>query len=104
VDLTDIPAPSTDCPYPSPSKQAVRDAAVNWARMAGTNVTTYVCYGDVALSAVQACDANGTDTGDNGRGQKVTVLVTANVGLAAPSFFGFGSISLSANATMLINH
>jgi hypothetical protein len=103
------------CPNPSPSKQSVRDAATNFARLAGTNVTVYVCYWRVTdtMPDVQACDNAITDDTadtdltsgrDNSRGNKVTVLVQANVGLIAPSFFGFQSISLQATSTMLVNH
>jgi Flp pilus assembly protein TadG len=108
-----IPAASTSCPFPAPSKQAIKDAAINWARSASTNINVYVCYGNVALADVVACDANADDSQDvdalsgtasDARGQTVTVLVKADVGLAAPAFFGFGSISLQASSTMVVNH
>jgi TadE-like protein len=110
-----IPPQSSSCPNPSPSKQSIRDAATNFAGIAGTNVTVYVCYWLVSDSMpnVEACDnASSDDTADtdltsgrdNSRGHKVTVVVKANVGLVAPAFFGFQSISLQATSTMLVNH
>jgi hypothetical protein len=38
------------------------------------------------------------------RGTQVTVTVTTDVGLAAPSLFGLGDFTLSASSTMLVNH
>jgi hypothetical protein len=111
-----IPAPSTGCPYPAPSKQAIKNIASDWARNAGTSINVYVCYGSVALADVMSCDASGgapddsqdvdalSGTASDARGQTVTVLVTANVALAAPSFFGLGAISLSSSSTMVVNH
>lgn len=110
-----IPPSSSSCPNPSPSKQSIKDAATQFAAAGGTNVTVYVCYWRVgdSMPDVAACDNASTDDTadtdltsgrDNSRGNKVTVLVTANVGLVAPSFFGFRSISLSATSTMLVNH
>jgi hypothetical protein len=74
----------------------------------------YVCYSQVTDPApdVMACDNASpgpddpadADLGTNDRGNNVTVLVTADVGLAVPSFFGVRSISLSATSTMLVNH
>jgi hypothetical protein len=102
--------PPTNCPIPvSPSKQAIRDAASNWARSAGLTVTTWVCYWDAdPMPDVAACDAADdsvdTDPGNNARGQKVSVMVTASVALAVPSFFGMGSINVSSTSTMLVNH
>jgi len=95
-----IPPASTDCPYPSPSTQAIKDAAINWARSSGTDVTVQVCYW-----AVTACTGDTNEAGaTSDRGQKVTVTVTSTVALAAPSFFGLGGVSLRATTTMLVNH
>ena len=98
----------------SPSKQSIKDTAMNWAGNAGTSVDVYVCYsnpGDPAPDVV-ACDANPNDALDtdatslktNSRGSQVTVLVKANVPLAAPALFGFGNVSLSSTSTMMVNH
>lgn len=104
-----IPAADSTCPHPSPSKQSIRDAALAWLRTSGVTGTVDVCYGDVALSAVAACDANAddsldTDPGNNARGQKVTVVVHSSVSLVMPGFFGIDAIDLSASSTMLVNH
>jgi hypothetical protein len=95
-----IPAASTSCPYPSPSKQAIKDVAINWAKSSATNVTVQVCYWDVTACTGDTDEAGAT----NDRGKKVTVTVSSRVSLAAPAFFGFGSISLHATTTMLVNH
>jgi hypothetical protein len=49
-------------------------------------------------------DSDLTSGRTNDRGNNVTVMVTADVGLAVPSFFGVRTISLSATSTMLVNH
>lgn len=81
------------------SRQDVKNAAINWAANAGTSVSATVCW-----SAPGAPCSGDTDTGTADRGQLVTVTVTANVSLAAPSFFGFRSTLLSSTTTMLVNH
>lgn len=81
------------------SRQDVKNAAINWAANAGTSVSATVCW-----SAPGTPCSGDTDTGTPDRGQLVTVTVTATVRLAAPSFFGFGSIPLSSTTTMLVNN
>lgn len=81
------------------SRQDVKNAAINWAANVGTNVSATVCWSAPGLP----CSGD-TDTGTADRGQLVTVTVTANVRLAAPSFFGFGGFPLSSTTTMLVNH
>jgi TadE-like protein len=108
-----IPGASVSCPNPAPSKQSIRDVATSWAQNAGANVTVYVCYwGDETTTQpnVQTCDGStsndtaDSDPGNDARGEKVSVQVTATVGLAAPAFFGLNNISLSSTSTMLVNH
>jgi Flp pilus assembly protein TadG len=83
--------------------QDVKDVALKWARMAGTGVTVTVCG---FLPPATSCtgDTNAGDSYPYTRGTAVTVTVSGNVTLAAPSFFGFGSIHLSNSSTMLVNH
>lgn len=96
----DVPAASADCPYPSPSVQAVKDRAVKWLAGVGGTTNVWVCYGDVDV-----CDADTNETGaDNSRGTKVTVTVTTTMGLSAPSMLGLGPFTLTASSTMLVNH
>jgi len=97
---TNIPPASTDCPFPSPSKQSIYDVATGWASSAGTNVTVTACYWSITPCTGNTDEANAT----NDRGMNVTVTVSSNVGLTAPALIGFGSISLSSSSTMLVNH
>jgi hypothetical protein len=90
------PAPSPTCPYPSPSKQGIVDAAVAAAIAGGSNVTVTVCYG-------VDCTGN-TDTGNNARGQPITVVVSSTVDLVVPSLLGRSSFNLTGSSTMVVNH
>jgi Flp pilus assembly protein TadG len=81
---------------PSATKQEIKDVAIHWARLAGANGTVTVCAG-------AGCTGD-TDLAAYDRGQPVTVAVSADVPLAAPAFFGFGTIHLSNSSTMLVNH
>jgi Flp pilus assembly protein TadG len=83
--------------------QDVKDVAVKWAGMAGTGVTVTVC-GFIPPATSCTGDTNAGDSYPYTRGTAVTVTVSGNVTLAAPSFFGFGSIHLSNSSTMLVNH
>lgn len=91
-----IPAASASCPYPSPSKQSIIDAATAAAIAGGSNVTLTVCYGS-------GCSGN-TDTTNNARGQTVTVVVTSTVNLIVPALIGQSSFNLSGSSTMIVNH
>ena len=84
--------------------QDVKDVALHWARLAGSTPTVTVC--GFTGTGVTSCtgDTNVGDTYPYTRGTAVTVTVSANVPLAAPAFFGFGSIHLSNSSTMLVNH
>lgn len=95
-----IPAPSEECPYPSPSKQSVKEEAERWLSGVGGSPTISVCYGDVT-SCTGDVDAAGAT---NERGTAVTVTVRATINLAAPSLFGFGGFQVSGTTTMLVNH
>jgi len=95
---TVIPVASTTCPYPSPSKEGVRDAARNFTIAAGFPVTVYVCYG---LSCSGDTDTSGAT---NARGTPVTVLVTSEVPMIVPKLVGVNQINISASSTMLVSH
>jgi hypothetical protein len=95
---TIIPAASSSCPYPSPSKEGIRNAVRRHAIAAGTGLTITVCYGAGCTGDTDAAGAT------NVRGTPVTVHVTSQVSLVAGSFLGLGNFSPSASSTMLINH
>lgn len=82
------------------SRAGIKAAAARWFNGVGGNPVVSVCYG-VVSSCTSDTDASGAT---NARGQMVTVTVTASVGLAAPSFLGFGPFNLSGTATMLVNN
>jgi hypothetical protein len=89
------------CPYPSPSKQSIIDAATAAAIAGGSNVTVAVCYG-------AGCSGN-TDVSSpkpayNDRGTSITVTVTSQVNLVVPAILGRSGFSLSGSATMVVNH
>ena len=97
---TEIPVADASCPYPSPSRQAIKDVAQKWAAGTSANVTVSVCYG-----AVTSCTADTDAAGaDDRRGTQVMVTVTSVVKLSIPSLVGFSGFSLSATSTMLVNH
>lgn len=95
-----VPPASADCPYPSPSVQAIKDRATKWMAGVGGTTSIWVCYGDVDV-----CDSDTNAVGaDNTRGNEVTVTVTTTMGLSAPSLLGLGPFTLTASSTMLVNH
>jgi hypothetical protein len=91
-----IPLPGPSCPFPSPSKQAIVNAATTAAIAGGSNVTVTVCYG-------AGCSGN-TDTTNNARGQPITVVVSSTVNLVVPSLLGRTGFNLSGSSTMVVNH
>lgn len=97
---TTIPPASTSCPYPSPSRQAIKNVAQKWAAGTSADVTVHVCYGAVTTCTSDTDAANAT----NARGMLVTVSVTSVVDLSVPSLVGFDGFSLQASSTMLVNH
>lgn len=97
---TQIPVASTACPYPSPSRQGIKDVAQKWAAGTSASVTVHVCYGLVTSCTSDTDAANANDS----RGTQVMVTVTSVVDLSLPSLAGFSGISLNATSTMLVNH
>lgn len=90
------PAPSADCPYPSPSKESIYQEAREQAAIGGYAVTVEACYG-------QGCTGT-TDTATNERGTPVTVTVRTTVQLSAGGLIGLGSFDVASSTTMLVNH
>jgi Flp pilus assembly protein TadG len=95
---TVIPATSSSCPYPSPSKQSIIDAAAAAAIAGGSNVAVTVCYGSGCTGNTNAPNAT------NARGQSVTVVVTSTVNLVVPALLGQSSLNISGSSTMVVNH
>ena len=96
----EVPTASTACPYPAPSRQAIKDVAHKWAAGTSANVTVHVCYGAVTTCTSDTDALNATDA----RGTQVMVSVSSVVDLSIPSLVGFTGFSLSASSTMLVNH
>lgn len=92
-----VPAASTSCPYPSPSKQSIYDTARSFIVAGGTGTTITACYGS-------GCSGDGDTVNTNVRGTPVTVTVTSQVPMIMGSFLGVGTINVSATSTMLVNH
>ncbi len=97
-----VPA-SASCPYPSPSKQAIRDVATQFAIAGGNPITVTVCYGVGCTGDTDGVDAVGAGA-TNVRGTPVTVVVSSTVSLFTPSLLGMSSFTLSGTSTMLVNH
>ena len=96
---TVVPAASTSCPYPSPSKQSIYDVATAYLVASGTGTTVTACY----AAANGSCTGN-TDSSTNLRGHKVTVVITSQVPMILGAFLGVGTVNVSATSTMLVNH
>jgi Flp pilus assembly protein TadG len=93
-----IPTADASCPYPSPSKQAIKDAALASALAGGTSIAVTVCYGTGCTGDTDVLNAS------NIRGTPITVAIVSTLPLTVPSLLGMSSFSVSANSTMLVNH
>ena len=100
------PVASPSCPYPSPLKDAVRNAALSAAMAGGTNVVVTVCYGTLdGTPNGTPCSGNTDGPGaTNARGTPVTVAISSQLPLTVPSLLGFSTFSISGSSTMLVNH
>jgi hypothetical protein len=96
---TVVPAASTSCPYPSPSKQSIYDVATGFLVASGTGTTVTACY----ATSSGSCTGT-TDSGTNLRGSKITVVVSSQVPMIMGAFLGIGTVNVSATSTMLVNH
>lgn len=97
------PTDPITCPFPSPSREGIKEVAQHWAAGTSSNVTVSVCYGVVTTCAGDV-DQVTTPIPSNDRGTQVMVTVTSTVGLSLPSLVGFSGFDLSATSTMLVNH
>ena len=93
----DIPAASADCPFPSPDKRGVQNAAMAFVVAGGTGTVVTVCYGTDCSGDTDIANAFNT------RGTPVTVTVTSQVQMFV-SFLGIGPFTVSGTSTMLVNH
>jgi hypothetical protein len=96
--VTIVPPASSDCPFPSPSKQSVREVAFGYAVAGGGNIVVQVCYGAGCTGDTDATGAT------NARGTPVTVTVSSQVYMIVGSMIGLGTFSLQTSSTMLVNH
>jgi len=96
------PPASASCPYPSPSKESVRETARGFAIAAGVDLTIEVCYGVNCSGDTDTVDGAG-EPATNARGTPVTVRVTSQAPMIVGSFLGLGPIGVSATSTMLVN-
>jgi hypothetical protein len=96
-----IPPASPSCPYPSPSKEGVREVARSFSIAGGTGLTVEVCYGSGCSGDV---DIQTPLPATNARGTAVTVRVSSQVPMIIPTLVGLGPINVSATSTMLVNH
>jgi hypothetical protein len=100
---TVVPSPSPDCPFPSPSKESIRDVVDDFAIAGGGPIVVAVCYGDGCSGDTDTTNADG-DPATNERGTPVTVSVTTSVNLSLPGLFGISAVSFDSEHTMLVNH
>lgn len=98
--ITVIPVASPSCPFPSPSKQAIRNVATGFLVAGGTNVVVTVCYGTGCTGDTDVA----TPPATNARGTAVTVVVSSQVPMIMGAFLGLGTINVSGTSTMLVNH
>lgn len=97
-----VPPPSTDCPFPSPSKQAIVNRALQAAATTGGTVSAQVCYGEDCVAGTDAVGA------DNTRGTPLTVTVSADLELLSTAvlgpILGITSFEVLETATMKVNN
>jgi hypothetical protein len=93
-----IPLADANCPYPSPSKDAIRDVARAAALAGGSDLIVTVCYG---VGCVADEDIPGAT---NVRGTPVSVAVHSNLSLVVPSLMGNSAFAVRGFATMVVSH
>lgn len=98
AEKTVIPAASASCPYPSPSKDGIRETARSFLIAGGSNVVITACYGSGCSGDTDIAGAT------NARGTSVTVKVSSQVPMIMATLLGLQPIGVSATSTMLVNH
>jgi Flp pilus assembly protein TadG len=101
AEKTVIPPVSASCPYPSPSKEGVRETARQFLIAGGSNVVITVCYGSGCSGDT---DISSPTAATNARGTVVTVKVSSQVPMIMSTLLGLQPIGVSATSTMLVNH
>ena len=101
--LHDAVVASASCPYPSPSKQSIKDAVAAAAAAGGTSMTVSVCYGINCSGDTDTVDSSGAPA-TNARGVPVTVSVTSQVNLISSALLGRAGFGISSTTTMLVNY
>jgi TadE-like protein len=96
-----IPASSTSCPYPSPSKQSIYNAALAFGIAPGTGLTITACYHTAGTTCTG--NVNSPSSITNIRGTAVTVTATSTLNLIVPSLLRLGSFTVVGSSTMLVN-
>ena len=96
--ITTIPPTSASCPYPSPSREGVRETARQFLIAGGSNVVITVCYGSGCSDDTDVSGAT------NKRGTAVTVKVSSEVPMIMATLLGLQPFGVSATSTMLVNH
>jgi hypothetical protein len=92
------PTASASCPWPAPSKQAIRDAASGAVIAGGSGLSVTVCYGPGCSGDTDVAGASDEP------GTPVTVVVTSQLSLIVPSLLQLGSFTVTGTATMLVSH
>jgi len=90
------PSASASCPYPSPSKQSIKDAVAAGFNAIKVGSGMAVCYG-------AGCSGD-TDLTSNKRGEPITVAVTSRVNLISSALLGQSGFGISSVTTMVVNH
>jgi Flp pilus assembly protein TadG len=101
AEKTVIPPASASCPYPSPSKDGIRETARSFLIAGGTNVVITVCYGSGCSGDT---DISSPTPATNARGTAVTVKVSSQVPMIMGTLLGLSPFGISATSTMLVNH
>ncbi|MCI0346780.1 MAG: pilus assembly protein [Chloroflexi bacterium] len=104
AEKTEIPTPSSSCPYPSPSRQSIYDTATSFLIAGGSNVVIVACYGSGCSGDTDVCTGVPLTCATNARGTPVTVKVSSEVPMIMGTLLGLNPISVSATSTMLVNH
>lgn len=95
---TVIPPASASCPYPSPSKEGIRNVARAFTVAGGDAMAVTVCYGSGCSGDTDASGAT------NARGTPVTVTVSSQVTMIVGSIIGHKTFNVTSTTTMLVNH
>jgi hypothetical protein len=98
--LLPVKTADASCPFPSPSRQSIRNAALAFGIAPGSGLVITVCY----HTAGTTCTGNTNETNiTNVRGTAVTVTATSTLNLIVPSLLHLGNFTVVGSSTMLVN-